>query len=341
MLPDDGGDDKKPTHDMAQPTTPVLLDKASREPRSAASVHENPSTAVAASAESESGHAEERNAPLTNSPASSATVVGRESVAPEDAVQTPLPGDPNEPHIWEDLIVAGAPDPDFVSPWLRELIKPIFGLSSLDEFNGFEVGGFTPKTGEYSFTMAIGAFSDLLALARPIFVRRSSDDYLQNCLVKLTVSQSCVRAQAYDFATFGETVLGLKEPAPDIEKEQPISFVVSFYDLCIAGAAVDGEVRMTYRPEQKRVDLMAGNFERPLVALPVEKFTDFGAAKIGAIDPTSRRPIDPALLRRAIQYVAPAVEEDHLLEWPSVLELRGGRMMGGNQRPSRFSPLPN
>ena len=141
-----------------------------------------------------------------------------------------------------------------------------------------------------------------------------------------------MRAQAYDFATFGETFLPLKEPAPDIENEQPISFVVSFYDLDIAGAAVDGEVRMTYRPEQKRVNLMSGNFERPLVALPVEKFTDFGAAKIGAIDPTSRHPIDPALLKRAIRYVGPAVEEDHLLEWPSVLELRGGRMMGGNQR---------
>ena len=156
MLPDGGGDDKKPTHDMAQATTPVLLDKASREPRSATSVHVNPSTAVAASAESESGHSRERNAPLTDSPTSSATVVGREFVAPEDAVQTPLPGDPNEPQTWEDLIVAGAivasdSDPDFGLAWLRELEKPIFGLSSLDEFNGFEVGGFTPKTGGIFF----------------------------------------------------------------------------------------------------------------------------------------------------------------------------------------------
>ena len=211
---------------------------------------------------------------------------------------------------------------------LQGFKKSVFRLSSLDEFNGFEVGGFTPNAGEYSFRMDGGAFHRLLALVRCTFIDVSSQG-LPTVLVKLSVLRVSLRAQAYDFATFCETTLPLMEAPTDIAHEQPISFVVSFSDLDTAGQAIDCDVAMTYRPEQKRIDLVAGNFERPLIALPVEKFTDFGAEKIGAIDPTSRRPIDPPLLGRAIGYVAPAVKENDIQKRFGILELRGGRAMGG------------
>ena len=190
------------------------------------------------------------------------------------------------------------------------------------------MGGFTPNAGEYSFRMDGGAFQRLLALVRCTFVDVSRQGLL-TCLVKLSVSRVSLRVQAYDFATFCETTLPLMEAPTDIAHEQPISFVVSFSDLDTAGQAIDGDVAMTYRPEQKRINLVAGNFERPLIALSAEKFTDFGAEKIGAIDPTSRRPIDPLLLKRAIGYVAPAVKENDIQKCFGILELRGGRAMGG------------
>ena len=61
MLPDGGGDEEKLTHDVAPPTAPVMLDTVSREPEPVASMHERPSDAFLASAESDSGHAEESN----------------------------------------------------------------------------------------------------------------------------------------------------------------------------------------------------------------------------------------------------------------------------------------
>ena len=275
---------------------------------------------------SESGHAEESNGHQTDPAASSTTVVSPEAVAPVDAVQSAL--SPDDIETWEDFIESGATDPDFVSPALQEFKKGAFGLSSLDEFNGFEVGGFTPNAGEYSFRMDGGAFHRLLALVRCTFVDVSSQG-LPTCLVRLSVSRVSLRVQAYDFATFCETILPLMEAPTDIAHEQPISFVVSFSDLDTAGQAIDCDVAMTYRPEQKRIDLVAGNFERPLIALPAEKFTNFGAEMIGAIDPTSRRPIDPLLLGRAIGYVAPAVKENDIQKCFGILELRGGRAMGG------------
>jgi hypothetical protein len=63
----------------------------------------------------------------------------------------PTSTDGAENELWEELIASGPVRMEFVSPSLLELVRPAFGLPSLDAFTGFEAGGFTPKTGEYSF----------------------------------------------------------------------------------------------------------------------------------------------------------------------------------------------
>ena len=111
-----------------------------------------------------------------------------------------VPGAPASGPIFpeEFLLPGGTVDLEYVSPWLRELVRPSFGLSSLDAFTGFQAGGFTPKTGEYSFQLAAQEFRRLLALARCTF-----DAHLKlRGLIKMSVSQLSLRAQAYDYATF-------------------------------------------------------------------------------------------------------------------------------------------
>jgi hypothetical protein len=208
---------------------------------------------------------------------------------------------------------------------LLELIRPALGLSSLDAFTGFQAGGFTPKTGEYSFQIDSSEFLRLLALAKCTFVANSG----RRGLIKMTVSQTELRAQAYDFAAFSETILPLKGYATGITKE-PITFIVPFDDFETACKALDDTVTFTYRPEQARIEIVAGNFERPLVTRSVESFKDFDEATIGALDPGSRRTIDPQLVGAAIDYVAPAVYEDQTKEQFNLIEFREGQLVGGS-----------
>ncbi|MBA3726941.1 MAG: hypothetical protein H0W86_10940, partial [Armatimonadetes bacterium] len=222
--------------------------------------------------------------------------------------------------------MGGWDDGDFVSPALLELVRPAFGLSSLDAFEGFQAGGFTPKTGEYSFRLVLGEFLSLLALASCTFDARLN----RRGLIKMTVSQTLLRAQAYDYAVFSETVLPLDGHATGVTNEQPISFTVPSDDLEIAGKAVNNTVTFTFRPEQARVELVAGNFERPLVTRSVESFKDFDEATIGVLDPSSRRAIDLQLVRTAIDYVAPAAIEDQTRAHFDLIEFGAGRLVGGD-----------
>jgi hypothetical protein len=130
---------------------------------------------------------------------------------------------------------------------------------------------------------------------------------------------------------FSETVLPLRGYATGVTKEQPISFTVPSDDLETAGYAVDDMVTFTYRPEQARVQIVAGNFERPLVTRSVDSFKDFDEATIGALDPGSRRTIDPQLVGTAIDYVAPVVSENQTEEHYSLIEFREGRLVGGSR----------
>jgi len=150
---------------------------------------------------------------------------------------------------WEELIAGGAVDVEYVSPWLLEPAQSAFTPSSLDAFAGFQAGGFTPKTGEYSFQINSSEFVRLLKLAKCTFVAHSG----RRGLIKMSVSQCSLRAQAYDHALLSETVLPLEDYATGVTKEQPISFIVPFDDFETACNAIDGTATFTYRPEQSRI----------------------------------------------------------------------------------------
>jgi hypothetical protein len=240
----------------------------------------------------------------------------------------PTSGAENE--HWEELIASGAVHVEYTSPWLRELAeraRSSFGLPSLDAFTGFQAGGFTPKTGEYSFQINSSEFVRLLKLAKCTFVADSG----RRGLIKMSVSQCSLRAQAYDHALFSETVLPLKDYATGVTKEQPISFVVPFDDFETACKAIDGTATFTYRPEQARIEIVAGNFERPVVTRSVEGFHDFDEATIGTLDQGSRRTIDPQLIGSAIAYVAPVAVENQTEEHFNLIEFREGRLLGGSR----------
>jgi len=240
----------------------------------------------------------------------------------------PTSGAENE--HWEELIASGAVHVEYTSSWLRELAeraRSSFGLPSLDAFTGFQAGGFTPKTGEYSFQINSSEFVRLLKLAKCTFVADSG----RRGLIKMSVSQCSLRAQAYDHALFSETVLPLKDYATGVTKEQPISFVVPFDDFETACKAIDGTATFTYRPEQARIEIVAGNFERPVVTRSVEGFHDFDEATIGTLDQGSRRTIDPQLVASAIAYVAPVVVENQTEEHFNLIEFREGRLVAGSR----------
>jgi hypothetical protein len=67
-----------------------------------------------------------------------------------------------------------------------------------------------------------------------------------------------------------------------------------------------------------------------LVTRSVESFKDFDEATIGALDPGSRRTIDPQLVGAAIDYVAPAVSENQTKEQFNLIEFREGQLVGGS-----------
>jgi hypothetical protein len=147
----------------------------------------------------------------------------------------------------------------------------------------------------------------------------------------MSVSQRSLRAQAYDHSLFSETVLPLEDCATGVTKEQPISFIVPFDDFETACNAIDGTATFTYRPEQSRIEIVAGNFERPVVTRSVEGFHDFDEATIGALDPGSRSTIDPQLIGSAIAYVAPVAVENQTEEHFNLIEFREGRLLGGSR----------
>jgi hypothetical protein len=68
-----------------------------------------------------------------------------------------------------------------------------------------------------------------------------------------------------------------------------------------------------------------------VVTRSVESFHDFDEATIGALDPGSRRSIDPQLVESAIAYVAPVAVENQTEEHFNLIEFREGRLVGGSR----------
>jgi hypothetical protein len=227
--------------------------------------------------------------------------------------------DPSEPVLPEDGVWGGEPL-----------------VAALDVFEAEGVLECTPRLGTVSFTVEGRELRHLLTLVGGTLATRSYDDGL----VKLTLSRTCLRGRSFEGGAYVDVAVPLAGVVANVEAARPVSFVVRASQLGAALRGVDDVARFdlttSYAPPQQPGDgpelvhltVASDRFERPLQVLPLKRFIDINSKRIGPFDSAAGISVDPALLKAALAYVAPAVEPNDIEHDLDLVELRDGQLMG-------------
>jgi hypothetical protein len=191
------------------------------------------------------------------------------------------------------------------------------------DFTAFDVHGITPTEGEYQFAVE----QELLKEATAFTGLVASANYGNT---KITIYAHQVRLQTFNQAAFCEVFIPLTEQGsnPRLEPGHEVSFVFEHAGLASAANTFPGAIlNFRFSADTKILHIEQGETIARESTAARETFTDYHV-KIGAKRLIGK--VNPVILRLGVAYLQPFAKKDDVQANFSLIEFRGGSVVGGS-----------
>lgn len=236
---------------------------------------------------------------------------------------TPVPGMPVDPNAFTDMVEQQ--DPSIA----QELNSGNFGMLEVQDFSAFKDSAQTVSDGEYVFAIEQKYLREATAVTR-MTAAMAKGGFGQ---VRITIFPDQVKFATFNQSAFSE-ILAPAQVA-GVEKGKEVAFVFDLGVLTKIAATFDEPyIKFTYeaRPHILRVEAAESNVRAPsntkleLATTPPLDFTNYHS-RIGA--PKYVAQIDPALLRRGLDFAGMFVKKDDNQPNLSLVHVRNNTICGG------------